>query len=108
MRVLLCIFVVIRLEMADVNNLLNNYWCLVKCLTPTPPKLCRELNPFPLKDCAKIYVASLVCIPPDGKAQAKRVFLCVFSHIRHSDSAWSLRNLRFLREKKQEVYASNT
>ena len=63
----------------------------------------------PLKDCSKIYVASLVCIPPDGKAQAKRVLLCVFPHIRHSDSAWSLRNLRFLREKiKQGVYASNT
>ena len=51
-----------------------------------------------MKDFAKTYFASLVCSHPDGKAQAKRVCLCVIKNSCTRSSARSLRSLRTLRE----------
>ena len=55
-----------------------------------------------MKDFAKTYFASLVCSHPDGKAQAKRVHLCVIKISCTRSAAWSLRLLRSLRENIKE------
>ena len=57
-------------------------------------KLCSSL----MEDYAKTYFASLVCSHPDGKAQAKRVRLCVIKISCTRSTARSLRSLRTLRE----------